>query len=190
MKPDILIVLGSSRKKGNSAVLAAKVSEGAQAGGATVESVYLNSLRIGPCQGCKRCQDSGSTGCVLNDDMNRLYSLIRVVKAIVIASPVYWFNMSAQTRLFIDRFYAVGVGHNNILGDKQFGLVMTFGGADVFDSGAVNALRSFQDMCRYLGASIAGMVSGTASEPGEIAENERVMEEAYLLGKKLAEYHG
>ena len=186
MKPEILIAMGSPRKKGNTATLAAKLSEGAQAAGATVETLYLNGMNIRPCQSCYKCQKEDSTGCVIDDDMSQVYTLLKDAKAIVIASPVYWFNMSAQTRLFIDRFLAVGAGPHKILDKKHFSLVMSFGGDDVFDSGAINALRSFQDMCRYLGAPIEGVVYGSASEAGEIKENEQVMAKALALGNKLA----
>jgi len=187
LKQKILIVLGSPRKKGNSATLAGKVCEGAQANGAAVETVYLNALNIKPCQGCRKCQKVGSDGCAINDDMNQLYSLIRKSNSIVIASPIYWFNISAQSKIFIDRLYAVGVGPKNIFGGKNFGIVLTFADSDVFDSGAVNVLRSFQDMCRYLGATIEGMVYGRADIAGEIKENKHIMEKAYSLGKHLAQ---
>jgi len=186
LKQKILIVLGSPRKKGNSATLAGKVSEGAQANGAVVETVYLNALKIKPCQGCQKCQEVDSDGCIIKDDMNQLYPLLMKSNSIVIASPIYWFNISAQSKIFIDRLYAVGVGQNNIFGGKNFGIVLSFADFDVFDSGAVNVLRSFQDMCRYIGATIEGMVYGHADIAGEIKENKQIMEKAYLLGKHLA----
>jgi hypothetical protein len=65
-------------------------------------------------------------------------------------------------------------------------LLLSYGDADPFGSGAVNALRSFQDMCRYLGAEIAGMLYGSAMEPGDIGENKPLMKEAYRLGLELA----
>jgi multimeric flavodoxin WrbA len=89
--------------------------------------------------------------------------------------------MSAQTKIFIDRLYAVGVGKKNILKGKNIGIILTFADPDPFISGAVNALRSFQDICRYLGADIAGMVYGSANEAGEIKNNNDVMEKAFIL---------
>ena len=118
--------------------------------------------------------------------MNQLYPLLKKSHSIVIASPIYWFDISAQSKIFIDRLYAVGVGQNNIFDGKKFGIVLSFADSDVFDSGAVNVLRSFQDMCRYLGATIEGMVYGRADIAGEIKENKEIMEKAYLLGKHLA----
>ncbi|HNX97935.1 MAG TPA: flavodoxin family protein, partial [Candidatus Aminicenantes bacterium] len=61
-----------------------------------------------------------------------------------------------------------------------------YGGADPFDSGAVNALRAFQDTARFIGADITGMVCGSANDPGEIAANPAVLEQAFDLGQTLA----
>ena len=186
MNPKILIVLGSPRKKGNSATLAAKVAEGAISDGADVETVYLNGLNIKPCQGCEKCQQESFNGCAIEDEMNQLYSKIRKADSIVVASPIYWFNISAQTKIFIDRLYAVGVGQKNIFKGKNIAIILSFADPDPFISGAVNALRSFQDICRYIGANIEGMVYGSASGAGEIKEKQDVMEKAVLLGKHLA----
>ena len=74
----------------------------------------------------------------------------------------------------------------NIFKGKNFAIILTFADPDPFVSGAVNALRSFQDICRYLGANIEGMVYGSASGAGEIKEKQDVMEKAVLLGQHLA----
>jgi hypothetical protein len=63
---------------------------------------------------------------------------------------------------------------------------MTYGGEDPFDSGCVNALRTFQDAFGYIEANIVGMVYGSAMDAGQIRSNEKVMKEAFNLGKKLA----
>ena len=186
MNSKILIVLGSPRKKGNSATLAAKVAEGAIADGAEVESVYLNGLNIKPCQGCEKCQQESFIGCAIEDEMNQLYSKLQEADSVVVASPIYWFNISAQTKTFIDRLYAVGVRQKNIFKGRNFAIILTFADPDPFVSGAVNALRSFQDICRYLGANIEGMVYGSASGAGEIKEKQDIMEKAVLLGQHLA----
>jgi multimeric flavodoxin WrbA len=182
----IVVLLGSPRKKGNSARLAEHLSKGAKSKGAKVESFYLNGMNIKPCQGCRSCQKENAKGCIIKDDMQALYPKIKEADVIVIASPVYWFNISAQTKVFIDRCYAIGVGERNAFSGKHFAFLLSYGDADAFSSGAVNALRSFQDMCDYLGAEIVGMVYGSADQPGEIEKNRGVMKEAYLLGCQLA----
>ena len=68
---------------------------------------------------------------------------------------------------------------------KKIGIIMTYGNPDPFSSGAVNALRTFQDAFNYIGAHIVDMVYGSAMDAGEISANKEVMEKAFELGKKL-----
>jgi len=68
---------------------------------------------------------------------------------------------------------------------KKALVVLAYGDVDLFRSGAVNALRTFQDAYGYIGAQIRGMVYGSALGPGEIKSNTGVMAQAYELGKML-----
>jgi len=181
----VLIVNGSPRKKGNSVVLAAQVAEGARSVGAEVETVLLQDLDIKPCDGCDACQRSGK-GCHIDDDMQALYPKVREADALVLAGPVYWFTVTAQTKLFMDRCYAIAISGNNALAGKRIGIVLVYGGNDAFDSGAVNALRTFQDAYRYVGARIKGIVHGSASTAGEVKDNRELMDQALALGRRLA----
>jgi multimeric flavodoxin WrbA len=184
----ILLVMGSPRKEGNSATLAKQVAAGAEAGGAEVESFTLHGMNIQPCTACNACREEKSKGCVIDDDMEVLYSKLRQADALVISSPIYWFTVSAQTKLFMDRWYALGGPGEEYaaFAGKRIGIVLTYADVDPFTSGAVNALRTFQDAFNYVGAEIVGMVYGSASEAGEIARNRDLMGEAYELGKKLS----
>ncbi len=183
----VLALFGSPRKKGNSTLLANHIILGAESQGATVESVYLNGLNIRPCQGCYVCQEEGSRGCAVDDDMQDVYPKIIEADALIIASPVYWFNMSAQTKIFMDRCMAVyNENHEESrLYGKNIAIAMAYGDKDAFSSGCINALRTFQDAYNFVGAGIAGMVYGSAEEPGEIAANAELMQDAEALGKKL-----
>jgi multimeric flavodoxin WrbA len=182
----IVVVMGSPRRNGNSATLARRVIAGAESAGAEVESFYLHGLDIRPCTACDVCREETIADCVIEDDMADLYPRLRRADALVIAGPVYWFTVSAQTKLFMDRCYALGGPQGNALAGKDIGIVLTYGDADPFNSGAVNALRTFQDAYRYVGAEIVGAVYGSASEPGEIRENRDLMEQAYQLGRRIA----
>lgn len=184
----ILVLLGSPRKKGNSTTLAKHIVMGTESVGAKVETVYLNGLDLKPCQGCYACQKKGSRGCAVDDDMQTLYPKLIDADAWIIASPVYWFNMSAQTKIFMDRCFAMFNDEQEVSPflDKQIAVAMSYGDSDPFNSGCVNALRSFQDAYRYVGAKIVGMVYGSAEEPGEIASNTVLMHQAEKLGRKLA----
>ena len=90
--------------------------------------------------------------------MQILYPKLLKADAILIASPVYWFNVSAQTKLWIDRLYAFGSAELNLLSGKKFGIILTYEDPDPFVSGAVNPLRALQDMIRYIHADLVGMV--------------------------------
>jgi len=182
----IVVVLGSPRRNGNSATLAKQLVAGAEAIGAKVESFYLHGMKINACSACDWCRDDMGRDCNIDDDMKLLYPKLREADALVIAGPIYWFTVSAQTKLFMDRCYALGGPEGNALAGKQIGVVLTYADPDPFCSGAVNALRAFQDGFRYVGADIVGMVYGSASKAGEIADNEQVMQQAYDLGQKLA----
>jgi multimeric flavodoxin WrbA len=183
----ILLMMGSPRKDGNSATLAKQVAAGAEAAGAEVESFYLHGMNIHPCTACDACREERDKDCVIDDDMETLYGKLRQADALVIASPIYWFTVSAQTKLFMDRWYALGGPGEEYaaFAGKRIGIVLTYADVDPFTSGAVNALRTFQDAFNYVGAQIVGMVYGSASEAGEIRKNRDLMEKAYELGKQL-----
>jgi multimeric flavodoxin WrbA len=182
----ILIVNGSPRKNGNSVILAEQVAAGARAAGAQVESFFLQNMNIQPCNACDACQETSDGDCIIQDDMQTLYPKLRRADAIVIASPIYWFTFNAQTKLFIDRWYALQGSSGNVLAGKQIGVVLTYGDTDPFTSGAVNAIRTFQDICRYIGADMAGIVYGSATKEGEIRDQPDLLERAFKLGQQLA----
>ncbi len=187
-KPKVLIVKGSPREIGNSAMLAGQVAAGAESAGAQVESYYLHGMDIRPCDACEVCRGSSDARCVIEDDMQLLYPIIRDADGIVYASPIYWFTITAQLKAFMDRCYALGgdtVKEHGLAG-KKVGVILTYGGDDPFDSGAINAIRMFQDTFNYIPAEIVGMVYGYASGEGAVAENRDLMAKAYELGRKLA----
>lgn len=80
---------------------------------------FLQSLNIKPCAACDFCRTSGTNSCVINDDMKDLYKKISKAKAIILATPVYWFSYSAQLKAFIDRFYGLVLDKNNVLENKD-----------------------------------------------------------------------
>jgi len=181
----VVIVMGSPRKNGNSTILAQKVAQGARDAGATVESFYLHKMNIKPCTACDVCRKNTNVDCNINDDMQDLYPKLRQTDALVIASPIYYFTVAAQTKLFMDRWYALGGPQGNALKGKRIGIILTYGGLDPFDSGAVNALRTFQDIFAYIGSYIVDMVYGSADKIGEIKANQDLMEKAYVMGRRL-----
>jgi len=184
-KKNIVILLGSPRKKGNSAILAEHAAAGARSAGAEVESFFIHGMDIRPCQACWKCQNPDAKGCVIDDDMRKIFPKLAAAHAWLIATPVHWFNMSTQTKLWMDRCFALPRYGKNPF-DKKIGIAITYGDSDAVASGAINAIRCFQDSFRYVGATITGMVYGSATEAGEIKNNTGVLAEAEKLGKMLA----
>jgi len=181
----VLVLLGSPRREGNSAILAEKISKGAMLAGGEVETVFLHELNIAPCKSCYACQRPKSIGCSIDDDMQQIYHEMLSADAWVIATPVYWFNMSAQTKLWMDRCFALPAYKENPFSGKRVAIAMSYGGDDPFDSGCVNALRAFQDAFGSVGSKIVGMVYGSAMDAGDIKADEELMEKAEALGKQL-----
>jgi multimeric flavodoxin WrbA len=184
MPPKVLVIKGSPRRKGNSAVLADQALLGARESGAEVDEVYLHSMNIRPCAGCDGCR-KGKRECVTKDDMQKLYPKMEWADAVIIASPIYFFTFSAQVKLFIDRLYRFEQPEGNALKGKKFGILLVYGDTDVYTSGAINAINTYERVLGYMGNKIDALVYGSAGEPGEIAADEDVMERARRMGRQL-----
>ena len=100
----IIGYIGSSRKDGNTAWAVNKILEGAKERGAETRSWCYSGLSIGPCKGCLSCVKTGK--CAINDDMQEIYGALEQADALIIGSPVYMGQMTAQTKIFADRLYA------------------------------------------------------------------------------------
>ena len=181
---NLLILVGSPRKQGNSALLTKTAEHAARQGGASVERIFLHDLAISPCDGCGLCRKSVDSPCVLDDDMTTLYVRLRAADAILIATPIYSYNMTAQTKLLLDRLYALGSAEGNALSGKRFGFVVVYGGANPFTSGAATAMRCLHDTFARK-ASWMRIVHGTAAEPRAAAKDPELMAAAAQLGADL-----
>ena len=92
---------GSPRVEGNTYLLLQKAIEGAKDAGAQVEVFNLNDMDILPCQDCDECVETGE--CIYNDDMDQIYDAIRKSNRFILASPVFFFGISAQAKAMVDR---------------------------------------------------------------------------------------
>jgi len=185
MMMKLLILKGSPREKGNSAVLANEAAAGAVQAGANVESIYLHGMDIRACDGCDLCKEEG-VNCVIDDDMQSLYPKLLEADALLLASPIYWFTYSAQLKLCIDRWYGLWNLHAEAFKGKPIGIILTYGDTDLYTSGGINAIHSFESMFRYLEAPIVGMVYGSVSDPGDAEKQPELMQAARQLGSRLA----
>lgn len=183
----VLAVVGSPRKGGNSDTLVDAIIRGAEEQGAEVEKVYLNDLYLRGCQACEACRGDVDDLCVLDDDMPAVHEKLRACEALIIGTPIYYFGPSAQTKLFLDRWYALAgrEGQPHVMKGKRMAIALSYADPDPFTSGAANAHRIFRDSANWVGAPIVGTVYGTADVKGEIAQNGTVMEQAVELGRRL-----
>ena len=182
----LLVIAASPRLKGNSTILAGEAARGAEEAGAEVEIVRLAGLAIGPCLACNGCRKAGAKGCVRKDGLTALHPEVLAADALLIASPVYWFTMSGQAKLFMDRLYAFGAKGYRGLKGKRVGLILTYADATPRSSGALNALKSFEDAFAYVGAPIVGTVFGQGGKAGAVGTDKAVMKKARALGRALA----
>ena len=99
----IIVFQGSPRREGNTNILLGETLNGAGSGN-EVTLFTLNDMNIRPCQNCGGCDETGS--CVQTDDMDDVYPAIRAADRIIVASPIFFFGLSAQTKIMIDRCQA------------------------------------------------------------------------------------
>jgi multimeric flavodoxin WrbA len=100
----ITVFQGSPRKDGNTDLLLGEAMKRVAGEDHQVTSFVLNEMSIRPCQNCGGCEHTGL--CVISDDMGEVYSAIREADRIVLASPIFFFGLSAQTKAMIDRCQA------------------------------------------------------------------------------------
>lgn len=186
MQKKILIIKGSPRLKGNSSTLADQAAEGAIAKGALVDSFDLQKMHIEPCNACDYCQQVEEYQCNIEDDMQILFPKLLDADALIIASPIHWFTMSALTKLFMDRLYSLQSTHGLKMHDKKVGIILTYGDTDAFKSGGMNAVHSFRDAFCYMHCPIVEIVHGTANDIGDAQKNTALMARARKLGEMLA----
>lgn len=174
------------RKNGNSDVLAQAVLRGAESAGAVVEKVRLHGIDISPCRACDTCQKSYEAGCVIDDDMKELLTRLVQSDGIVLASPIYFFSVAAQMKVFLDRTYALGGGGRwDALAGRRCVVALTYGDSDPAASGVENAIGMFRDAASFLELDLVSVVHASCNDPGEVAHNADAMGRAERAGRSL-----
>jgi multimeric flavodoxin WrbA len=100
----IIAFLGSPRKDGNTELLLKEAIRGIEESGLNVHVFNLNLMNISPCQNCAGCDDTGI--CIIEDEMAQIYDAIRAADRVILASPIFFFGLSAQIKIMIDRCQA------------------------------------------------------------------------------------
>jgi multimeric flavodoxin WrbA len=105
--PKIVALYGSPRRKGNTAALLKKAVEGARDGGADVEEIVLRDLKLSPCLEIYGCLQTGE--CAIKDDFQKVRDKILAAEGLMLASPVFFYTVSAHTKILMDRFQSLWV---------------------------------------------------------------------------------
>jgi NAD(P)H-dependent FMN reductase len=189
----ILAFNGSPRKGGNTQMLLTGAIKGAQEQGAEVTVYNLNDLQIRPCQHCGGCDETAR--CVIPDDMQAIHRDIRTADRIILASPIFFFGLSAQTKLMIDRcqtFWAEKYVHKKPIPPGEFGrkgLLLLVGGMKLdvknkgFECAEVTARSFFRTVNVQEHTTLA---YDSVDEKGAIAKHPTALKEAYEAGIALA----
>lgn len=115
MGKNIVILNGSPRKKGNTSALVQAFTQGAESAGNTVTEFLLDGMDIRGCKGCFGGHSSREYPCVQRDDMEKIYLTVKNSDVVILASPLYYWNLSGQLRTAIDRLFALEEGDGNLL---------------------------------------------------------------------------
>jgi len=173
---NILILSGSPRKGGNTELLAEAFAKGASAHH-HVEIVSVRDVKVNPCLGCNACFVSEGNSCAQKDDMALIYEKMNQADMLVIASPVYFYGISAQLKTVIDRF------HNPIRDSfhiKKMALLLVGAAtlAELFDA----ILTEYNLGLKFFNMEDAGkvLVRGV-KDKGDI-KGTSFLEDAYQLG--------
>lgn len=167
---------GSPRKDGNTEKLLKKVLVGAEEAGGAVEFLKLADLTINFCQGCGACRATGE--CIMNDDMDRVVASIQQSDVVVVASPVYAWQVSGNTKVFMDRLCRLLTPkyESRLNGPKKIAFVYTQGNPD---AGLFQPYFDYQEkVYPFLGFTLAGRVQAT----GTRAKDDVLAQEATLAG--------
>lgn len=181
----VLALYGSPRRGGNSDLLLDEFVRGCATAGATVKPLYLSQLRLKGCQGCNGCAEKGR--CVVQDDMDKVYKALEESDRIVLASPIYFYGVTGQAKLVIDRAQAlwserIRAGKGKTPSGRK-GFFISVGatrGKRLFD-GAVLTVRYFFDA---IGAQYAGdLLYAGFDEKGAIRRHPTAFQECFEAGR-------
>ncbi len=188
----ILAIHGSPRRKGNTSLLLDEAVRGVRETGSEVREIVLRDLKMSPCMEIYGCRKTGR--CVIKDDFQEVYDLLVECSGLILASPIFFYSVSAQTKILMDRCQSLWVkkywiekvpfGHGT---GRRKGLFISAGatsGKKLFD-GAVETVRYFFDA---LDMEIwRSLLYRGLDLQGDILKHGEYLEEAYRVGKEFGE---
>ncbi len=178
----VIAIVGSPRPGGNTDYLVDQTLQELTAHGFETEKIILSRYRVNPCLGHEDCA-SFST-CKQNDDAPWILDKFSSAEGIILGSPVYYYNITAQMKAFIDRNYFLYT-HGVPVKALCAGLIVIAGSEGI--DHAVRALMRFVKSSTDIPTNRILTVSGYANQPGEVKSNVALVREARKLGTQIAE---
>jgi multimeric flavodoxin WrbA len=187
----ILAIYGSPRRKGNTTLLLDHAVQGALEAAAQVEKIVLRDLKMSPCLEIYGCKETGR--CVIQDDFQKVYDQLLDCNGLMLASPIFFYTVSAHTKILMDRCQSlwvrkywvnkIPVGQRN---PKRKGLFISVGatrGKKLFD-GTLLTLKYFFDI---LDTELwKALLFRELDFEGDVLKHPEYLQEAYENGKEFA----
>lgn len=181
----VLAVSGSARKSGNTAVLVRHALEPLEAAGIETEFIELAAKKIAGCTGCRKCAESKDGQCHgRRDDLNEVITKMIEADGIILASPVYFSDVSTETKALIDRAGMVA-GANGGLFKRKVGAAVIA----VRRGGAIHAFDTINHLFFITQMIVAGSSywnMGYGRDPGEVESDEEGVRTMRVLGENMA----
>lgn len=182
MAKKIVILNGGPRKNGNTSALVRAFTEGAESAGHTVTEFFLSGMDIHGCKGCFSGHSGRECPCAQRDDMDKIYPAVKGSDVVVLASPLYYWNMSGQLRTAVDRLFALEEGDGNLLrgNDRASALLMAAEGRGFEDAALYYDHLMEHLRWKNLGKVLCGGVMNTGDIKGH-----KELDEARRLGRSI-----
>lgn len=189
---NVIAFNGSPRRGGNTDILLGEALRGVQERVRSATVYQLSALNLKPCLNCGHCDDTAR--CVIKDDMQEIHDKIRGADRIIVASPIFFFGVSAQTKIMIDRcqtFWAEKYVHKKPIVPGPYGrkgLLMLVGGMKRNDKnvGFECSEASVRAFFRTVNVQEhATLAFDNIDEKGAITRHPTALSDAYEAGKKL-----
>lgn len=186
----VLGILGSPRKGGNTDILLEKTLEGARGVGAETEKLVLNDLDIAPCQEKEYDTVNEEGLSVVDDGIQSVFRKIKESDVLILASPIFFGSLSAQTKTMIDRFQCVWLA-KNILNKDIFEKKLKGGFICVEASERKDFFENARSIVRHFFATVNIQYRGEVfcpglDEKGKVLEHPGFLSAAFGLGQELA----
>ena len=165
---NILILQASPRANGNTAWMAEEYKNAAEAAGHKVTLVNVSRKKIAGCMACEYCHNKGNGACIQKDDMQELYPMLAEAEVLVLASPIYYFTLSAQIQASIQRFYSV----MKPASVKKTALLLSSHSPNVYDA----AIAEYRLITGFCGYEDTGIVTAKLDEQKTEETKQKVVE--------------